>query len=220
VRESNQDRLIAFRAGPSGSDSPFACVAISDGMGRMVDGEACALLTVATLAVHLIAKRRVPLSERLDAAARAANKAAFRHASGRGGATLSALVFGAYGHIWFANVGDSRIYAVTQDRRAVVRLTIDETMEEAFADTAGIWRDVLRSHRLDEPRVPARCRGLAQSGQRLGRCVEGSGANGRPVAKEARRWPHGIVWTPDHAEEGFRTRGSRRAGYSACTRRT
>jgi PPM family protein phosphatase len=151
VRESNQDRLIAFRAGPWGSDSPFACVAISDGMGGMVDGEACAILTVATFAVHLIAKRRVPLSERLDAAARAANEAVFRHASGRGGATLSALVFDAYGHIWFVNVGDSRIYAVTQDRREVERLTIDDTMEEAFG---GHGRDLVQFVGIGEGLLP------------------------------------------------------------------
>ena len=141
VRNSNQDRLIAFRVGQSGDDRPFACVAISDGMGGMVDGEVCAILTLATFAAQLVTNRRTPLPERLDGAARSANEAVFRHANGRGGATLSALAFDADGNVWFANVGDSRIYALAKGGQALERLTIDDTMEEAFG---GHGRDLVQ----------------------------------------------------------------------------
>lgn len=123
---------MAMHFGPVDSGvAPFAAIAVSDGMGGMIDGEHCAILTLATFFRELLNNRQMPLESRLRTATLSANAAVFRFAGGKGGATLSAVLIDQTGQGALVNVGDSRIYAVSHNDQ-LQRLTVDDTLEEAF----------------------------------------------------------------------------------------
>lgn len=123
---------MAMHFGPvDGRVAPFAAIAVSDGMGGMIDGERCAVLALATFFRELVNNRQLSLESRIRTATLSANAAVFRFAGGKGGATLSAILIDRTGQGVLVNVGDSRIYAVSHDDQ-LQRLTVDDTLEEAF----------------------------------------------------------------------------------------
>jgi serine/threonine protein phosphatase PrpC len=133
IRGENQDRVAVMRVNSiTGSNSPFVVIALVDGMGGMVDGNQCAIKTVASFLNANIRFRHDKPEERLRLAAEVANEFVFKFSKGKGGATLSALLVTAEGRAVTLNVGDSRIYASlgTGDTAVVKRLTIDDSLEE------------------------------------------------------------------------------------------
>lgn len=144
-RTENQDRAAVMRM-RSGfrPNRPMIAVAISDGMGGMQDGGACASLTIAALFEALVKFRTLPTSDRIREATVAANERVHEFAKGHGGATLSAVVIEAAEPPWLVNVGDSRIYADlrrSEGNRGLDRLTTDDSLAEAFG---GDGRDLLQ----------------------------------------------------------------------------
>jgi serine/threonine protein phosphatase PrpC len=133
IRGENQDRVAVMRVNSmAGSNSPFVVIALVDGMGGMVDGNECAIKTVASFLNANIRFRHEKPEERLRFAAEVANEFVFKFSRGKGGATLSALLVTADGRAVTLNVGDSRIYASlgTGDTAVVKRLTVDDSLEE------------------------------------------------------------------------------------------
>lgn len=134
VREENQDRVIFARVTPHGSYGPISLAIVSDGMGGMASGGACATFAVAGFINALVTERSSgSLAYSLEHAAHAANEAVFKEFGGKGGATLSVIAWCADQDAFTLNVGDSRIYHQSEGFSGdLKRLTVDDTMSEAF----------------------------------------------------------------------------------------
>ncbi|MGA0608696.1 PP2C family protein-serine/threonine phosphatase [Caldimonas sp. KR1-144] len=125
-RDENQDR-VAIGRGTCGQNQPYVLAALSDGIGGMKDGAACAATTLGTLFACFfeLARPGEPPERTLEAAVRAANSTIFSKLSGKGGATLSALLL-CEGIAYTVNVGDSRIYKYSNGQ--LTQLTVDDTI--------------------------------------------------------------------------------------------
>lgn len=134
VRKENQDRVAALHT--QFRERSIACVALSDGMGGMQDGAACATLTLAALFQSLIRqtieKPAMDGRSLLTSAVLYANNSVFENWKGKGGATLSAILIEPERPTYIINVGDSRIYGLDDRHREVIRLTIDDNLRDAF----------------------------------------------------------------------------------------
>lgn len=142
-REENQDRVGAIRVYPhSRTIDPFVVVAVSDGMGGMRDGAACAASSLAVFFASMAASEIPDPARRIEAAANHANSAVFDMYRGTGGATLSAICVTFTGKTVLVNIGDSRVYGGGgKDLSPVQRLTIDDSLEEAVG---GHGRELLQ----------------------------------------------------------------------------
>ncbi|CAG9170365.1 PP2C family protein-serine/threonine phosphatase [Cupriavidus pinatubonensis] len=131
-RTENQDRVAAMRVDSrSGKRNGFSVVALADGMGGMVDGTSCAVQALANFFNHLATEVSSTAEGLLEDAANAANIGVYQQFRGKGGATLSAVLFTDDRKVLLVNVGDSRIYAMSDADPAVVsRLTVDDSLEE------------------------------------------------------------------------------------------
>lgn len=126
-RDENQDR-VAIARGRDFSGRPYLLAGLSDGIGGMKDGAACAAATLGHLFANffdLSGTNNAP-DLWLTQAAQAANAAIFSRLAGKGGATLSALLVMGDGNVYLLNVGDSRIYRVAGSQ--LVQLTVDDTI--------------------------------------------------------------------------------------------
>lgn len=131
-REQNEDRTIIVRG--TAADVPFLLLAVSDGMGGMLNGAECARRTLSTLiGCFLTAQSPTILPIRLLNAVEKANADVFAEFEGKGGATLSVVVVSKSGAAWAANVGDSRIYSFDQQELDLARLSDDDTIEAQVA---------------------------------------------------------------------------------------
>jgi PPM family protein phosphatase len=129
-RSENQDRTIFFRVKFDEPSKPsIAALVLCDGMGGMVSGGDCANLAISTFAASLVRSNGVTLTEKLKVAVNSANQVVYENFQGRGGSTLSALVFSDVDEWIAVNVGDSRIYSVFNSG-AVEQLTTDDTLEK------------------------------------------------------------------------------------------
>jgi serine/threonine protein phosphatase PrpC len=133
TRTENQDRVAVLFFRPDNPLlKPFICVALSDGMGGMINGAECATIAIAELFSSLIGSTESSGFLKLKQGVLKSNVAVYTYANGNGGATLSAILIETNGIAYYANVGDSRIYAVPNDKSDLVRVTIDDTLQEAF----------------------------------------------------------------------------------------
>ena len=129
-RSENQDRIALLHVGSASRMTGFWCLALCDGMGGMENGGRAASIALSAFFEELVRSRRLEPKKRLSEAAWAANRAVSNIVSG-GGSTLSALII-ERGKVYTVNVGDSRIFARTKTEDSLVRLTVDDTMEEAY----------------------------------------------------------------------------------------
>lgn len=128
-RNENQDRIAVMAVQGGDNYDDFLVLAVADGMGGMRDGAECASLAIGALFEALLLRPEVLTTEGVEAAVELANERVFEFSSGRGGATLSALIYNHNQDIIIANVGDSRIYAFEKGDEPR-RLTIDDSMAE------------------------------------------------------------------------------------------
>lgn len=135
-RNENQDRVavVRWRAKLESNLGSMMAIVVSDGMGGMQDGAFCAAKTISVFVAELMNSHQFDLTRSIMAAVHAANASVYDAYRGKGGATLSAVVISEEGKVTGVNVGDSRIYApvVGEPRELARRLTIDDTMKEAF----------------------------------------------------------------------------------------
>lgn len=127
-RDENQDR-VAIARGRDFAGRPYILAALSDGIGGMKDGSACAAATLGNLFSDFFDITRTDYAPEywLKHAAQAANVAVFNKLAGKGGATLSALLITGNGRTYLLNVGDSRIYRSAGDQ--IIQLTVDDTID-------------------------------------------------------------------------------------------
>lgn len=126
IRKENQDRIAVVRfSDPAGI--PYILVTVCDGMGGMVDGAACAAAALSTFVSSFIEESvKIHTEQKLHNAVLAANNAIFQAYQGKGGSTLSALLFEGTKKIYSVNIGDSRIYQFEKNK--LFQLTIDDTL--------------------------------------------------------------------------------------------
>lgn len=124
MRSENQDRLAVLRIRTQ--EQSFLVAALSDGMGGMVGGGLAASITLSSFLCAFIRNRHSSVHERLLSAAGIANEAVYSEFRGKGGSTLSAFVVDSNGAVGGVNVGDSRIYALTQN--SIDQLSQDDTI--------------------------------------------------------------------------------------------
>jgi serine/threonine protein phosphatase PrpC len=93
----------------------------------------------------------VPLAaNRLRTAIQLANRDIFRAAeehpeyAGMGSTLTAALIEGA--HVWFASIGDSRLYAKASESAPLVQMTRDDTFVGMLSDTTGVSAAALVDH--------------------------------------------------------------------------
>lgn len=135
TRSENQDR-VAYMKVNSNTSSPFAVIALSDGMGGMRDGAECAALTIAVFFETLVKLQHELPVRRLTKAAAQADLEVHQFSAGHGGATLSAVLITADFECVTLNVGDSRIYAEARQAPGILeRLTVDDSLAEAVGGT-------------------------------------------------------------------------------------
>jgi serine/threonine protein phosphatase PrpC len=126
VRQENEDRALLVRASFLEPGRAFIAAILCDGMGGMIEGGMCADLAVSSFVASLFGSKERSLAQRLVDAANRANQVVFKKYLGRGGATLSALIFDRY-DLASVNIGDSRIYQVAIGGK-VEQLSKDDTL--------------------------------------------------------------------------------------------
>lgn len=126
VRLENQDRMLAGQFTAADSQA-FRIVALSDGMGGLSHGQEAASLTLSEFLWSLTSLNGDILS-RLKRAALHANDVVFSEFRGKSGATLSAVVLTESGQAAGVNVGDSRVYGLEHNSRALKQLSTDDTL--------------------------------------------------------------------------------------------
>lgn len=134
-RSDNQDRVLYFRVRFEESRKPaFAAIVLCDGMGGMASGGDCATLAISSFATHLArSNASAALVDKLKVAVKYANQDVYSAYQGKGGSTLSAVVYDEKNEWAAINVGDSRIYQVLNSG-IVQQLTIDDTLENQLAN--------------------------------------------------------------------------------------
>jgi serine/threonine protein phosphatase PrpC len=127
VRSENQDRALAVHVRRSFQEPPeFIVVALSDGMGGMIDGGGAATVAIVRFVASVVEGFDGSL-DRLEDAAHNANLAVFERYGGRGGATLVAAIVLPSGDLCIVHCGDSRLYALTPGL-PISLLTRDDTV--------------------------------------------------------------------------------------------
>lgn len=138
-RRENQDRVAAlsFRS----KNSKYYLIAVADGMGGMKDGEESAVIALSSFFSAALENVELGPEYFLKDAVVFANETVYALTKSRGGSTLSALLINSDGMDMTVNVGDSRIYAKKSDSHEVVRLSVDDSLAEAFGSHG---RDLLQ----------------------------------------------------------------------------
>jgi PPM family protein phosphatase len=127
VRKQNEDRaLILFVSYPGTLHRDFVLGVVSDGIGGLSRGDEASVIAISEFCAQMIRQRELALGARLMLAADAANEAIFSLLKGKGGATLSAVAK-LNGQIFGVNIGDSRIYSISSDKK-LTQLSKDDTL--------------------------------------------------------------------------------------------
>jgi serine/threonine protein phosphatase PrpC len=128
-RHANQDRVAIVEISNQLSTGASLVVAVlSDGMGGMAQGELAASTTLSAFVAYVAfaIANGGGLKKLSDEAALFANQVVYEQLNGKGGATLSAVVFGSKGAVC-VNVGDSRVYFFNK-QKGLMQLTNDDTL--------------------------------------------------------------------------------------------
>ncbi len=126
VRKENQDRVAVLKFRPYNKTKDMVVVALADGMGGMEGGGNAASLTLSTFFTEIVRGSHLNVRECLEKAILKANEAVLKLYKGNGGATLTSVVLDGSEFITTANVGDSRIYGLTNE--GIVQLSEDDTL--------------------------------------------------------------------------------------------
>lgn len=134
-RRENQDRVAVMKAQVSKTKS-FIVAVLCDGMGGMAAGERCAALAVASFLDSCIKNRSLLPYHRILNAAFDANKDVYNAFRGEGGATLTALIVESDGTVAGLNLGDSRLYEISNS--SVTQLSIDDTLAARLENSKSV----------------------------------------------------------------------------------
>jgi serine/threonine protein phosphatase PrpC len=156
VRAHNEDSLLVMMGNFISQDSPpgFGVFLVADGMGGHRSGEVASSISVRTVARRLTERtlmqflspdpreRKFELQELLREALEEANRAVVENVPG-GGTTLTAAVIHD-GDMFFAHVGDSRAYVISDGTSEV--LTRDHSLVERLVELEQLTEEEAASH--------------------------------------------------------------------------
>lgn len=128
VRTENQDRAVLVR-GRDSKGNEYTLAVVSDGIGGMHDGAGCAATAIGAF-VSMIEwqskKHDTDISTWLYNSSLSANDAVYDKYSGKGGATLVAVLLHPNHPIYWLSVGDSRIYS--SSGISLKQISVDDTI--------------------------------------------------------------------------------------------
>lgn len=128
-RKENQDRLLVMRFKSTSDNSDVMLIVLADGMGGMIGGADAASIALSSFSWGVI-NEYSGINESIDECLRKsvnyANSRVYDKYKGEGGATLSAIIMNNNGIIRGLNVGDSRIYSLSNT--SIEQLTEDDTI--------------------------------------------------------------------------------------------
>jgi PPM family protein phosphatase len=128
VRERNEDRvLITFASYKTAPRKDFILAVLCDGIGGLSRGDDAAILAISVFVSRVLRTAKLTNRERLYEAALRANDAVYGMLAGRGGATLSAVLVNGEEPVVGVNIGDSRIYGISEARK-LIQLSRDDTL--------------------------------------------------------------------------------------------
>ena len=145
VRDSNQDYVFASDAGAGKLANLFI---VADGMGGHLAGEYASETAVKAVLEAVREKLEDKPIAILESAIRVANKRVYTEAQndpkkrGMGTTMVAATVDG--GRLYVANVGDSRLYAMSGGR--LQQITRDHSVVEELVRTGGIPKELASKH--------------------------------------------------------------------------
>ncbi len=136
-RAENQDRTVFARI-RGANRMQLEIAIICDGIGGMEDGALCACLALASFLSELATSQSSNVRALLERAIDAANRDVFRMRAGRGGTTLSSVVF-FDSNALACHVGDGRIYGLNETG-TLTQLSPDDTVKGQL-DAMGVERE-------------------------------------------------------------------------------
>ena len=133
-RSRNEDRFAVGRVSAV-SGEVYALAVLCDGVGGSLRGDEAAASAIAFLTEELACLIAVePLGKIVDRVLRRVDDRVRSSLNGQGVTTISLIIATSSGDVIAANVGDSRIFAVDKLNKALVQLSVDDTMENALKD--------------------------------------------------------------------------------------
>jgi serine/threonine protein phosphatase PrpC len=129
VRSRNEDVAAVLSVRYAANwNRDFDVAIVCDGMGGMADGREAALLAASIfLARCARVSRNAPARDKLISSVLTAQSEVQQRLRGRGGTTLSAVYTDRDSNAWFAHVGDTRVFSVTNG----------STLQVSRSDTVG-----------------------------------------------------------------------------------
>ena len=136
VRKENQDR-VALARGCDHLGHTYVVAALADGIGGMRDGAQCAALTVSAVidSIHRLASSGAPPSQWATDATNNAHEAVRTMYGGTGGATLVLLLVTEKEGVYWASIGDSRLYL--SKGGTLLQVSTDDTIAGQLGREAG-----------------------------------------------------------------------------------
>jgi serine/threonine protein phosphatase PrpC len=171
VRRHNEDTALIITSAHDGETAlpTFGLFVLADGMGGHQAGEVASSLAARVVAHHIVRQCYLPilisqehdtyqpvLNEVLVAAVQAANNAVAEQVPGGGTTLTCALVLGP--RAYFAHVGDSRAYVVTEE--GLDQITHDHSLVDRLVELGQLTRDEAAIH----PQKNVLYRAVGQSG--------------------------------------------------------
>jgi serine/threonine protein phosphatase PrpC len=171
VRRHNEDTALIITSAHDGETAlpTFGLFVLADGMGGHQAGEVASSLAARVVAHHIVRQFYLPilisqehdtyqpaLNEVLVAAVQAANNAVAEQVPGGGTTLTCALVLGS--RAYFAHVGDSRAYVVTEE--GLDQITHDHSLVDRLVELGQLTRDEAAIH----PQKNVLYRAVGQSG--------------------------------------------------------
>jgi serine/threonine protein phosphatase PrpC len=171
VRRHNEDTALIITSAQDGETvlPTFGLFVLADGMGGHQAGEVASSLAARVVAHHIVRQFYLPilisqehdtyqpaLNEVLVAAVQAANNAVAEQVPGGGTTLTCALVLGP--RAYFAHVGDSRAYVVTEE--GLDQITHDHSLVDRLVELGQLTRDEAAIH----PQKNVLYRAVGQSG--------------------------------------------------------
>ncbi len=149
VRKNNQDNCLVHALERGGTH--YALWVVADGMGGGARGEVASELAITTVRDHMESSPWTEPEAALRAAFSRANSRVFDEGSGFGESTRSAmgttlvavLVDENSGNAWFANVGDSRAYVISNGQ--MEQVSADHSVVGALVAAGRITADEART---------------------------------------------------------------------------
>ena len=151
VRKENEDRAVIAKINSLNSQKVVCCYLLSDGMGGMQEGSLASSMAISVFLISMqeSLNKELTIEESISVAILQSNLDVFNTLKGKGGATLSVVVVDNDQNIYIANVGDSRIYNIS-DKSHLTPLTKDDDIKNLLNDinNVGLNKEITKRNGL------------------------------------------------------------------------